>query len=220
MELEAVSFDAQGLVAVVSQDAETGEVRMVAYANREAVVRTLETGRAHFYSRSRQALWKKGETSGNTMTIREVWVDCDGDTLLYLVDPLGPSCHTGAATCLFQRLGPDGDVVGSDRHGASPTLLRLERTLEARKEATAEASYTKSLLEAGPTKIGSKLREEAGELADALAAESEGRVASEAADLLYHLAVGLVHRGVPLRRLLETLSARFGTSGHDEKAAR
>ena len=220
MELEAVSFDAQGLVAVVAQDAETGEVRMVAYANREAVTRTLETGVAHFYSRSRKALWKKGETSGNTMPIREVWVDCDGDTLLYLVDPNGPSCHTGAETCFFRRLGLDGRIAEDNGTGAPPTLLRLERSLEARRTETADRSYTKSLLEGGSAKIGDKLREEATELADAIANESDDRVASEAGDLLYHLMVGLVYRAVPLRTLLETLSGRFGVSGHDEKASR
>lgn len=215
-----MQFDAQGLVAVVAQDAETGEVRMVAWANREAVTRTLETGDAHFFSRSRRALWKKGETSGNTLGVREVWVDCDGDTLLYMVDPNGPSCHTGAEACFFQRLGPDGEVVEDNGTGAPPTLLRLSRVLQQRRESSADKSYTKALLDAGAPQIGAKLREEAGELADALADESDDRVASEAGDTLYHLLVGLVFRQVPVRRLLETLSGRFNQSGHEEKASR
>ncbi|MEM8607902.1 MAG: bifunctional phosphoribosyl-AMP cyclohydrolase/phosphoribosyl-ATP diphosphatase HisIE [Myxococcota bacterium] len=220
MQLPSVKFDAQGLVAVVAQDGETGEVRMVAWANREAVSRTLETEEAHFFSRSRRALWKKGETSGNTLSVREVWVDCDGDTLIYMVDPAGPSCHTGAGTCFFQRLGADGSVVEDNGTGATPTLLRLSRTLEARRSSSAGKSYTKSLLDGGALKIGEKLREEAGELADALADESDERVASEAGDVLYHLLVGLVFRRIPVRRLLEILTARFGQSGHAEKASR
>ncbi|MEM9728990.1 MAG: bifunctional phosphoribosyl-AMP cyclohydrolase/phosphoribosyl-ATP diphosphatase HisIE [Myxococcota bacterium] len=220
MQLPSVKFDAQGLVAVVAQDGETGEVRMVAWANREAVSRTLETEEAHFFSRSRRALWKKGETSGNTLSVREVWVDCDGDTLIYMVDPAGPSCHTGAGTCFFQRLGADGSVVEGNGTGATPTLLRLSRTLEARRSSSAGKSYTKSLLDGGALKIGEKLREEAGELADALADESDERVASEAGDVLYHLLVGLVFRRIPVRRLLEILTARFGQSGHAEKASR
>jgi phosphoribosyl-ATP pyrophosphohydrolase/phosphoribosyl-AMP cyclohydrolase len=101
MSLSALKYDSQGLVAVIAQDAETGEVRMMAYADKTAVEQTLRTGLAHFYSRSRQALWKKGESSGNTLRVRNVWVDCDGDTLIYMVDPAGPSCHTGAQTYLL-----------------------------------------------------------------------------------------------------------------------
>ena len=215
-----MQFDARGLVTVVAQDAETGEVRMVAWANREAVALTLETGEAHFFSRSRDTLWKKGETSGNTLHVRAVWVDCDGDTLLYMVDPAGPSCHTGAEACFFQRLGTNGSVVEDNATGAPPTLTRLSRLLEARRESSADESYTKSLLDGGAPAIGAKLREEAGELADALANESETRVASEAGDVIYHLLVGLVFRRVPARRVLQALSARFGQSGHEEKASR
>lgn len=220
MDLGALEFDAKGLVAVVAQDAETGEIRMVAYANREAVSRTLETHEAHFYSRSRQTLWKKGESSGNTLRVREVWIDCDGDTLLYLVDPAGPSCHTGADTCFFRRLSKDGEAIEGVSEGATPTLLRLERTLHDRRASTADKSYTKSLLEAGPPKIDRKLREEAQELGEALIGESDDRVASEAGDVLYHLMVGLVSRDVTLRDLLQVLSKRFTRSGHEEKASR
>jgi len=220
MGLEALNYDSQGLVAVIAQDAETGEVRMLAYADETAVERTLSTGLAHFYSRSRQQLWKKGESSGNTLRVRGVWVDCDGDTLIYMVDPAGPSCHTGAETCFFRRLDADGNLVDAGGDSAAPTLLRLERTLQERKGSDAGESYTKSLLEAGPTKIDAKVREEATELGQALIGESDERVASEAGDVIYHLLVGLVLREVSLRDLLSELSKRFGQSGHDEKASR
>jgi phosphoribosyl-ATP pyrophosphohydrolase/phosphoribosyl-AMP cyclohydrolase len=219
MAIDALKYDDQGLVAVIAQDAETGEVRMMAYANETAVEQTLSTGLAHFYSRSRQSLWKKGESSGNTLGVRSVWVDCDGDALIYMVDPAGPSCHTGAQTCFFRRLDADGSLVeGTDR--AAPTLLQLERTLQERKASDAAKSYTKSLLDAGPTKVDAKLREEAAELGQALIGESDDRVASEAGDVLYHLLVGLVLREVPLRALFTKLSSRFAQSGHDEKASR
>ncbi len=220
MSLDALKYDAQGLVAVIAQDAETGEVRMMAYANEAAISHTLSTGVAHFYSRSRQALWRKGESSGNTLGVRSVWVDCDGDTLIYLVDPAGPSCHTGAQTCFFRRLDADGKVVEADTDTAAPTLLQLERTLQRRKNSDAEKSYTKSLLDAGPAKVDAKLREEAAELGQALIAESDERVASESGDVLYHLLVGLVLREVPLRALFTELSSRFTQSGHQEKASR
>jgi phosphoribosyl-ATP pyrophosphohydrolase/phosphoribosyl-AMP cyclohydrolase len=220
MPLAALNYDSQGLVAVIAQDAETGEVRMMAYADETAVERTLSTGLAHFYSRSRQALWRKGESSGNTLSVRSVWVDCDGDTLIYMVDPAGPSCHTGAETCFFRRLDPEGNLVEAGSDSASPTLLRLERTLQERKASDAAESYTKSLLDAGPAKIDVKVREEAAELGQALIGEPDDRVTSEAGDVIYHLLVGLVLRKVSVRDLLSELSRRFGQSGHDEKASR
>ncbi|MGB5194472.1 MAG: bifunctional phosphoribosyl-AMP cyclohydrolase/phosphoribosyl-ATP diphosphatase HisIE [Polyangiales bacterium] len=219
MSLSALHYSSSGLVPVIAQDAETGEIRMVAYADEIAIEKTLQTGLAHFFSRSRGELWLKGETSGNTLAVRSIWVDCDGDTLIYMVDPAGPSCHTGAETCFFRRLDAEGNLVDDARDGA-PTLLRLERTLEARKASDSERSYTKSLLERGATKIDEKLREESVELGQALINESDERVVSEAADVIYHLLVGLVLRKVSLRDLLSELSRRFGTSGHDEKASR
>ena len=219
MPLSDLEYDERGLVPVIAQDAQTGEVRMVAWANEEAIERTLQTRKAHFFSRSRNALWLKGETSGNTLGVQSVWADCDGDTLLYLVEPAGPSCHTGAETCFFRRLDIDGrlsEVPGE----AAPTLLRLERTLRARRSSDAGKSYTKTLLDRGATKIGEKVREEATEYSDALMEESEERVASEAGDVLYHLLVGLLLREIPVRDVLRVLSERFGTSGHEEKASR
>jgi phosphoribosyl-ATP pyrophosphohydrolase/phosphoribosyl-AMP cyclohydrolase len=220
MGLDALKYDSQGLVAVIAQDAETGELRMMAYADETAIERTLETGVAHFFSRSRQKLWKKGESSGNTLGVRSVWVDCDGDTLIYMVDPAGPSCHTGAQTCFFRRLDANGDLIEAGSDSAAPTLLRLERALQERKASDSEKSYTKSLLDAGPTKIDAKVREEAAELGEALIGESDERVASEAGDVIYHLLVGLVLREVSLRDLLSELSSRFTQSGHEEKASR
>jgi phosphoribosyl-ATP pyrophosphohydrolase/phosphoribosyl-AMP cyclohydrolase len=219
MPFSALNYSSHGLIPVIAQDAETGEIRMMAYADQIAIEKTLETGLAHFFSRSRGELWLKGETSGNTLAVRSVWVDCDGDTLIYMVEPAGPSCHTGAETCFYRRLDDDGNLVEGAGNSA-PTLMRLERTLQARKASDAGKSYTKSLLDKGAPKIDEKLREEAAELGQALMGESDERVTSEAGDLIYHLLVGLVLREVSLRDLLSELSKRFGQSGHEEKASR
>jgi phosphoribosyl-AMP cyclohydrolase / phosphoribosyl-ATP pyrophosphohydrolase len=211
-------FDEDGLIPAVAQDRFTGQVRMVGWMNREALERTLVTGRATFWSRSRNALWEKGETSGNFLQVESIWADCDADTLLLLVAPRGPTCHTGRPSCFFQRVGGDG--VRTDPQEASAELQRLEQTIAERAEGSAELSYTKRLLDGGAAAIGEKLREEASELAVALGEESEQRVANEAADLLYHLLAGLRLRRVPLSEVLAQLAGRSGRSGLAEKASR
>jgi phosphoribosyl-AMP cyclohydrolase / phosphoribosyl-ATP pyrophosphohydrolase len=224
-ELDFTSLsNARDLLPVVAQDRLTGEVRMVAFATAEAVKRTLETGRATFWSRSRGELWEKGRTSGNALDVSAVLVDCDADCLVYLVSARGPTCHTGAPTCFFRRLAldrDDGAALVQDHEVPAPTLLgRLEAVLEARKSETADKSYTRSLYDGGPEKIGKKLREEADELARAVAGEDEARVTSEAADVLFHVMVALRSRGVAFESVLRELDRRAGTSGHDEKRAR
>jgi phosphoribosyl-AMP cyclohydrolase / phosphoribosyl-ATP pyrophosphohydrolase len=212
-----LKFDDKGLITAVAQDRASGEVRMVAWMNAEAVERTLETGLATFYSRSRQKLWVKGETSGHRLHVSAMFADCDGDTLLLLVSPEGPSCHTGRPNCFFQPLA-GGEAVPERQ--ALPYLFELEAVIRERTASDAKKSYTRSLLDAGAPGINAKLREEADELARAIEGESAERVASEAADVLYHLLVGLRHRGVALESVVETLFARSHQSGHAEKAAR
>ena len=215
----ALVFNADGLIPAIVQDRLTGQVRMLAYMNREALERTLETGRATFFSRSRRELWEKGATSGNGLSVRSIHADCDGDALLLLVDPLGPTCHTGRAACFFRQVDARG-TVADEGVSACAFLELLGREIEARKTASADKSYTRTLLDGGAQAIGAKLREEAGELAAALEGESNDRVANEAADLVYHMLVGLSARGVELRSVLGTLAARAGTSGLTEKANR
>jgi phosphoribosyl-ATP pyrophosphohydrolase/phosphoribosyl-AMP cyclohydrolase len=220
MNLSQLKYDADGLVTVVVQDRLTGDIRMLAHADQRALQATLDTGDGHFFSRSRQALWRKGETSGHVLRVGEIWVDCDADAVLYLVDPDGPSCHTGRTSCFFRTIDRAGESTDDgERHG-QPLLPRLWAELEARKRAGADKSYTRKLLDAGATKIGAKIREEADELARAIASESDGRVVSEAADELYHVLVGLLSRGLDLRAVEAELARRFGVSGLDEKASR
>ncbi|HEU4615895.1 MAG TPA: bifunctional phosphoribosyl-AMP cyclohydrolase/phosphoribosyl-ATP diphosphatase HisIE [Kofleriaceae bacterium] len=210
-------FDERGLVPCIVQDAERGTVLMLAWMNTEALKLTRETGVVHFWSRSRQALWKKGETSGNTLALVELRIDCDLDTVLVRARPAGPTCHTGTTSCFFHRDdGPDDDGVP-----AVSVLEQLDRVLQARRDsATGEKSYTKSLLDKGMPKILEKIVEEQGELAAELPEGPDDKVIYEAADLFFHVMVGLTARRIPIERVLGELARRFGTSGHVEKAAR
>lgn len=220
MDLSWLKRDAAGLVTVVVQDRQTGMVRMVAHADDAALAATLESGFGHFFSRSRKRMWKKGEESGHFLRVSEVWADCDADCLLYLVDPEGPSCHTGRESCFFARVQADGRLAEDAREHGAPTFVRLWSELEARRDQSGDTSYTRSLLDKGAPKIGEKLREEADELARAVDAESDERVVSESADLVYHLLVGLLFRKLTLRDVQAKLASRFGVSGIAEKASR
>lgn len=210
-----LKYDANGLIVAICQDRVTGDIRMVAWMNQAAVERTVQSGRATFYSRSRQSLWTKGETSGNYLLVESIAVDCDRDCLLLTVTPQGPSCHTGSETCFFSSLS------GSPEERPAPQFLtKLERELEQRRQSTSNKSYTKFLLESGADKIGDKVREEADEFARAIAAESDERVLNEAADVVYHLLVGLRLRNLSIEQVLHRLHSRSSQSGHEEKANR
>jgi phosphoribosyl-ATP pyrophosphohydrolase/phosphoribosyl-AMP cyclohydrolase len=192
-------FDERGLLPCVVQDWSSGEVLMLAYMNEEAFARTRATGELHLWSRSRAELWHKGATSGNTQAVRALRVDCDGDTLLALVEPAGPACHTGERTC-FHR----GDLQPPAPH---ETLPGLERTLAERARERPAGSYTVTLLD-DPPLIGAKVMEEAEEVARAAREETDERVDEEAADVLYHLLVLLHSRGRALADAERVLDAR------------
>ncbi|MCW2952442.1 MAG: phosphoribosyl-ATP diphosphatase [Conexibacter sp.] len=194
-----IAFDDDGLVPCVLQDWRTGEVLTLAYMNAEAVARTRATGEVHFWSRSRQELWHKGATSGNTQRLRALRLDCDGDALVALVEPDGPACHTGERTCFHH-----GDLAEQALYEVLPAL---ERTIAARVDASAETSYTAQLL-ADPALAGAKVEEEAEEVVRAVREETDERVANEAADVLYHLAVLLRSRGLGLGDAEQVLDDR------------
>lgn len=221
--------DDKGLVAAIVQHHHTGQVLMLGYMNAEALGATLTHRRVTFYSRSRKELWEKGATSGNTLDLVDVRVDCDADAVLVRARPHGPTCHTGTTSCFFARVeGDDAQALPRDdgpAPGADPTFERVFDVIEQRKAGIGMTnadgkSYVRRLLERGAPKINAKIEEEAGELCEAIAEQSDERVASEAADLLFHLMVGLSHRGLALRDVAEVLAGRFGTSGIDEKASR
>jgi phosphoribosyl-ATP pyrophosphohydrolase/phosphoribosyl-AMP cyclohydrolase len=206
---EDLVFDAAGLLPVVVQDRASGDVLMVAWANAEALARTAETGHAHFWSRRRRTLWKKGETSGHGMRVVEARADCDRDTLLLVVDPEGPACHTGSRTCF-----------GDDSPTAAGMLPELERVVADRATAPPEESYTARLLAKGPDEVLKKIGEEATEVVLAGRAQSGARLAEEAADLLYHLVVALHQRALPLRHVMDELRRRRKTSPGTETGRR
>jgi phosphoribosyl-ATP pyrophosphohydrolase/phosphoribosyl-AMP cyclohydrolase len=197
--MQEISFDEQGLVPCVVQDWRTGEVLTLAYMNAEALERTRATGETHFWSRSRQELWHKGETSGNVQRVRELRFDCDLDAVLALVEPAGPACHTGERTCFH-----NGELEPLAPYEA---LAVLERTVASRREERPEGSYTAELL-ADPPRIGAKVREEADEVARAADGESDQRLREEAADVLYHLTVLMASRGLELADAYEELNGR------------
>jgi phosphoribosyl-ATP pyrophosphohydrolase/phosphoribosyl-AMP cyclohydrolase len=194
-----IAFDERGLVPCIVQDWRTGEVLTLAYMNAESLRLTRETGETHFFSRSRQELWHKGATSGNTQTVKAIRYDCDGDALVALVEPTGPACHTGERSC-FHR----GDTTPGAPY---ETLPILERTIAERAAARPGGSYTARLLN-DPTLAGAKVEEEAEEVVRAAREESDERVAEEAADVIYHLAVLLGGRGLTLADAERVLDGR------------
>ena len=203
-----MSFDASkvdfakgdGLVPAIVQDANSGAVLMLGYMNREALDQTLARNRAVFFSRSKQRLWEKGETTGHTLDVVDVALDCDADTLLITAHPRGPACHNGTLTCF-------GDDPRSGA-GHIAFLAELERIVEQRAKDKPEASYTARLLEKGINKIAQKVGEEGVETALAGVAEGNDKVVEESADLLFHLLVLLRARGVPLRDVVRKLESR------------
>jgi phosphoribosyl-AMP cyclohydrolase / phosphoribosyl-ATP pyrophosphohydrolase len=186
------------LLPCIVQDARTGEVLTLAYMNDESLRRTRETGEMWFWSRSREELWHKGATSGNVQRVKELRLDCDEDTILALVEPAGPACHTGERTCFHK---------GELEPVPAEALAVLERTIGERRAVSREESYTATLL-ADPDLVGAKVQEESEEVARAARDESDERVAEEAADVLYHLAVLLAARGLALADAYEVLNER------------
>jgi phosphoribosyl-ATP pyrophosphohydrolase/phosphoribosyl-AMP cyclohydrolase len=205
--LDELQYGPDGLVPVIAQDARSGDVLMLAWANRDALEHTLRSGEGHYWSRSRQKLWRKGETSGHTQQVVEIRLDCDRDSVLYRVRQTGPACHTGARTCYVSRVEKDGGLrAGPD--GGGHLLERLRHTIAARAAERPEGSYTVTLLDEGPVKASQKVGEEAVEVVVAANAETPERLAAESADLFYHLLVLLESKGVALDAVWHELERR------------
>ena len=206
--VEGIRFDKRGLVPVIAQDATTSAVLTLAYANREAVEKTLASGEAHYYSRSRDELWRKGATSGNTQKVVEVRLDCDGDALLYRVEPRGPACHTGEESCFFTTVDGTGIEADDGARDLGIMVKSLTGTIAQRHREMPEGSYTARLLGGGTERVAQKVGEEAVEVV--VAALTNERLAEEAADLVYHLLVLLEERGVGTDEVAEVLRDRHG----------
>ena len=211
------------LLPVVVQDNRSSEVLMVAYMNREALELTLSTGYAHYFSRTKGRIWKKGETSGHTQHIKDILLDCDNDTLLLKVEQHGVACHTGRKSCFFTSLKSGDEVVRVEKDMSQiySVIDQLFHTiLERKREGNSSKSYTAKLLEGGANKILKKVIEEAGEFALAVKDKEDGEIIYEASDLLYHSLVALAYSNINPDKIREELKRRFNIGGLEEKASR
>ncbi|MDP2690591.1 MAG: bifunctional phosphoribosyl-AMP cyclohydrolase/phosphoribosyl-ATP diphosphatase HisIE [Deltaproteobacteria bacterium] len=208
-----------GLVAAVIRDAGTGAVLMLAWMNEEALGLTLSTGKAHYYSRSRNKLWLKGETSGNIQEVRDVRYDCDADAILLTVEPKGPACHTGERTCFYRSLMEERERAPERPQGAE-VIKELYNIVLERKKASPEKSYVASLYAKGLPKILEKVEEESGELIEAAREKGKADVVYEMSDLWFHTLVLLANEGIGIEEIFAELSRRFGLSGIEEKKSR
>lgn len=204
--LAHLSFDTHGLIPVITQDAISGQILMFAYANQEALEKTLNTKEAHYYSRSRQQLWHKGATSGHTQQVTEVRFDCDQDTVLYKVIPKGPACHTGAQSCFYRTIGE------ANQGSLGEVMGLLERVISDRLSTLPEGSYITNMHRRGIGYMAQKVVEEAGESIVAALEKKDQELLGEAADLLFHLTVLLKERGLNLMQVMKVLEER-----HQEK---
>lgn len=207
---DELRWDEHGLIAGIVQHAATGEVRMLGYLNRESLDLTIQTGFVHFYSRSRQRLWKKGETSGNLLEVVDITPDCDGDVLLIRAIPHGPTCHTGAETCFHAEALHRNPLV--DVPVSSAVIEEVAAVIASRSRELPDGSYTSYLLREGVDKVGKKIGEEAAEVIIAAKNGAPGPLAQESADLIYHLLVMLEACDVPLDAVLAVLSERRGST--------
>jgi len=213
-----ITYDAAGLVTAVAQDATTGDVLMVAHMNREALARTLATGEAWYWSRSRQQLWRKGATSGHTQRVRSVRVDCDGDAVLLAVDQIGPACHTNRPSCFFRMLSDGGGEVAAAEVPASPgnavppagpqILSELTAVLSDRRRHPRPDSHSSRLFAEGLARLNEKIMEEAAEVARAARRETPARLAEETADLWFHTLALLVYQDVDPVEVFAVLARR------------
>lgn len=207
-------FDDQGLLPAVIQDWLDGTVLMLGYMNQDAIAKTLETKSVHFWSRSRKKLWEKGETSGHKLHVKELFIDCDHDTILVKAQPAGPTCHTGERACFFSRLDDKGQIGREKTQDASGGILEgVLRTIHDRRANPQAGSYTTKLFEGGHDKILKKVAEEAGEVLLASKGGKREEIIYEVADLFFHTLLVLGYHDVPLHDIYQELGKRFGKSG-------
>lgn len=207
-------FDEQGLLPAVVQDWLDGSVLMLGYMNQEAIARTLTTKRVHFWSRSRKQLWEKGETSGHTLQVKDLFIDCDRDTILVKAQAVGPTCHTGERACFFSSLDEQGRIAGGKTQDAAGGILEaVLRTILDRRAHPQAGSYTTKLFDGGHDKILKKVAEEAGEVLLASKGGKKEEIVYEVADLLFHTLMVLGYHEISLQEIYQELGKRFGKSG-------
>ncbi len=221
--LDKVDFEKNnGIIPVIVQDNTTNEVLMMAYMNKEALELTLSTSYAHYYSRSKKRLWKKGETSGHIQEVLDVLIDCDNDTILLKIDQQGVACHTGRKSCFFTSL-KDEKIISDIQINTSTTysvMDTLYHTIEQRKNANPKESWTAKLLQGEQNSLLKKIVEEAGEFTFAIKDDNEQEIIYEAADITYHVLVALASKNINPDRVKQELQRRFNLSGIVEKNSR
>ena len=216
---QPIAYDVAGLIPAVVQDWRDGTVLMLGYMNEQAVADTLATKFVHFWSRSRGRIWKKGETSGHVLLVKDLFIDCDRDTILVKAEPAGPTCHTGARACFFSRLDERAEAVsGSTDEAAGGILERIYQIIQDRKAAPQPGSYVSKLLEGGADRILKKVAEEAGEVLLAAKNKNQAEIVYEVADLLFHTLMVLGYHGLTLQEIYQELGARYGKSGLRQSA--
>ncbi len=220
--IERIDWKKQSLLPVVVQDSSSKQVLMLAYMNQESLRLSLDTNKAHYFSRSKERIWMKGESSGHTQTIKRFLLDCDSDTLLIEVEQKGVACHTGRESCFFTEL-KSGDTIcdiSVDVSKSYDIIDRLYHTIQERKSADKSSSWTATLLKSGDNAILKKVIEESGELCFAIKDSNEQEIIHESADLLYHVLVALASQDISPDRVKQELERRSGTSGIAEKQSR
>lgn len=211
---DQVKFDGEGLLPAVIQDWLDGTVLMLGYMNQEALTKTLATKRVHFWSRSRNKIWEKGETSGHTLHVKELFIDCDLDTILVKAQPAGPTCHTGERACFFSMLDEQGHVVCRSADDAQGGILEsVLRTIRERRSSPQAGSYASKLFEGGHDKILKKVAEEAGEVLLASKGGKKEEIVYEVADLFFHALMVLGYHDLSVQDIYAELGRRFGKSG-------
>jgi phosphoribosyl-ATP pyrophosphohydrolase/phosphoribosyl-AMP cyclohydrolase len=211
---DSLVFNGDGLIPAVIQDWRDGTVLMLGYMNQQAIARTISTKLVHFWSRSRRTLWKKGETSGHVLIVKDLMIDCDRDTILVKAEPVGPTCHTGSQTCFFSRLNERAEAVPSSPDDAAGGILeRIYQTILDRKAAPQPGSYVSKLLEGGADRILKKVAEEAGEVMLAAKNNNRAEITYEVADLLFHVLLVLGYHNITINDVWAEMAGRYGKSG-------
>ncbi len=220
--VDKIDWDKHSLIPAIAQDYQSGKVLMLAYMDKEALELTIEKNIAHYYSRSKQRIWQKGESSGNIPIVKEIFIDCDNDTLLLKIEQVGDmACHTGRESCFFKKLDIKDDIEIDRATTINYSIIdRLFHIIEERKRSNSNSSYVVSLFNKGENSILKKVIEEAGEFSFAVKDSDEREIIYEAADLAFHVLVALSYKDVDPDRVKQELLRRFGTSGIEEKNSR
>lgn len=218
-----IKWDRYSLIPAITQDFKSNKILMLAYVNKESLQLSFDSGIVHYFSRSKNRIWKKGEESGNFQVIKEVYMDCDGDSILFIVDQIGSACHTGNYSCFFRKMDESLKLIEKNNIVSKPkysVIDDLYHIIESRKFANKDTSYTALMFSKGENAICKKIVEEAGELTFAIKDKNHDDIIHECSDLIYHMLLGLCYSDISVDRIMQELKKRFSQSGIEEKNSR